>query len=318
MQKRPLIWLAGGALGAAFALAPIAGDLERHAMDDAARERARAAGLPGAFVTLPEGVVHYELAGPEGAPTVVLIHGASGPMTVWDHTAGALRGAGLRVLRYDLFGRGYSDRPDAAYDEPFYHAQLEHLLDALGVAGPVALVGSSMGAAIAAGYALERPERVSRVALIGPAGFPLEATPVAKLARAPLAGEYLMRAFGGRELLAHNRRYLARPEAAPELHAAVREQASYRGLGRAILATMRHFPLEDMAASYAALGRSGKPILLAWGRHDQTFPFSHSERARALMPGAAFVAVDDAAHLPQYERPDVVNPALLRFLTAGG
>lgn len=316
MQKRTLIWLVVGTLGAAFALAPIAGDLERQTMNAVVRERAVAAGLPGAFVTLPEGVVHYELSGPEGAPTVVLIHGASGPMVVWDHTAGALRGAGLRVLRYDLFGRGHSDRPDAAYDEGFYHAQLEHLLDALSIDGPVALVGSSMGAAIAAGYARARPERVRRVALIGPAGFPLEATPVAKLARAPLAGEYLMRAFGGRQLLAHNRKYLYRPETAPELHAAVREQASYRGLGRAILATMRHFPLEDMSAGYEALGRSGKPLLLVWGRHDQTFAFSHSEPARALMPGATFVAVDDAAHLPQYERPDVVNPALLRFLTA--
>ncbi len=67
--------------------------------------------LPGQFVKLPLGVVHYELAGPENAPTVVLVHGFSVPYYIWDPTFEALTRAGFRVLRYDLYGRGFRTGP---------------------------------------------------------------------------------------------------------------------------------------------------------------------------------------------------------------
>ena len=68
-------------------------------------------GLPGNFIQLSDGVVHYELAGPEDAPVVVLVHGFSVPFFIWDPTFEGLSEAGFRVLRYDLYGRGFSDRP---------------------------------------------------------------------------------------------------------------------------------------------------------------------------------------------------------------
>ena len=60
----------------------------------------------GSFLKLPDGVVHYELAGAEDARTVVLVHGFSVPYYIWDPTCTALLQAGFRVLRYDLYGRG--------------------------------------------------------------------------------------------------------------------------------------------------------------------------------------------------------------------
>src|SRR6185295_2517104 len=84
-------------------------------IDDAAR-----AGAPGKFVALPAGVTHYELTGPDTGRVVVLVHGFSVPYYIWDSSVVALNKAGRRVLRYDLFGRGLSDRPDAAYDGAMY------------------------------------------------------------------------------------------------------------------------------------------------------------------------------------------------------
>ena len=70
-----------------------------------------------AFVDLPSGRTHYEAIG--AGPAVILIHGVSGPLQTWEKTATALVDAGYRVIRYDLFGRGFSDRlRDAAYDLP--------------------------------------------------------------------------------------------------------------------------------------------------------------------------------------------------------
>lgn len=55
-------------------------------------------------------------------------------------------------------------------------------------------------------------------------------------------------------------------------------------------------------------------MLLVWGRADRTLPFTHSARARSLVPQAALVPIDAAAHLPQVEQPDAVARAVIPFL----
>ena len=106
-------------------------------------------------------MVHYEIAGSPRAETVVLIPGLSVPYFAWDPTFEALVDAQLRVLRYDLYGRGFSDRPDTVYDQDLFDRQLWNLPSALDIGGPVDLVGWSMGGAISVVYASRRPEAVN-------------------------------------------------------------------------------------------------------------------------------------------------------------
>ena len=102
----------------------------------------------GDFVELAAGVTHYELRGDEEAETVVLIHGNAAPSATWEYTIGPLCDAGFRVLRYDVFGHGLSDRPALkTYDRRLYTTQLKDLLQRLDITLPVGLVGSSQGAA---------------------------------------------------------------------------------------------------------------------------------------------------------------------------
>src|SRR5579862_6348425 len=84
---------------------------EHGPLDDAAR---KAAG--GSYVKLSDGITHYELSGPDTGRLVVLVHGNSVPYYIWDSTTVALRAAGFRVLRYDMYGRGTSDRPNTTYN----------------------------------------------------------------------------------------------------------------------------------------------------------------------------------------------------------
>ena len=87
---------------------------------------------PGSFVELSAGVTHYELRGDPDGTCVVLIHGNAAPSVTWDHTIEDLCDAGLRVLRYDLFGHGFSDRPRLRrYDRQLYNTQLAELLSSL-------------------------------------------------------------------------------------------------------------------------------------------------------------------------------------------
>ena len=64
-----------------------------------------------------------ECGSPDGIP-VVLIHGFSVPYFIWDPTFRALAEGGMNPVRYDLYGRGYSDRPKAKYNVGLFVEQL--------------------------------------------------------------------------------------------------------------------------------------------------------------------------------------------------
>ena len=98
-------------------------------MNAEAREHA-----PGAFIQLSRGITHYEISGPEDAQTVILVHGFSVPAYIWEPTFQMLSQAGYRVLRYDLYGRGYSDRPDTTYNSQLFGKQLSDLIEQLQIA----------------------------------------------------------------------------------------------------------------------------------------------------------------------------------------
>jgi pimeloyl-ACP methyl ester carboxylesterase len=276
-------------------------------------EETRAA-LPGSFVALLEGFTHYELGGPPEGRPVVLVPGFSVPLYIWDPTFEALVQAGFRVLRYDLFGRGYSDRPPVANDLDLFDGQLDALLDALTIASPVSVVGVSMGGIIGASFTDRHPERVDRLALIDPAGFPLSWGLAFRLMTLPVLGEVLMSLVGARMLVSGLPGDLFWPEGYPQYVEQFYPQLAYRGFRRSILSTMRCMPLDDHQAVYRRVGTQGRPILLVWGEQDGTVSFEHHKAALEAMPQAEFHAVREAGHISHYERPEVVNPLLIEFL----
>lgn len=287
---------------------PLALETERRELDDEARSRA-----PARFVELSLGRVHYELAGPEDRRPVVLVHGFSVPSFVWDPTFDALLAQGFRVLRFDLFGRGFSDRPDAVYDRALYVEQIRQLLAALGIDEPVDLVGLSMGGPVIACFAESYPENVDRLVFVDPFVGPVDVGVVAP----PGLGEYLAAVFFAPSLPDRLSEYFYSPEKVPDWEDRFREQMQYRGFRRALLSSLRHFMNEDFTETYAAVGSLGKPTLLVWGRQDETVPFVESQRITGPLGGEFFV-VEEAGHTPHLERPEVFEPRLVEFLRAGG
>lgn len=268
--------------------------------------------LPGTFVHLATGTTHYELAGPADAPTVVLIHGFSIPDYLWDPTFRYLVSAGFRVLRYDLFGRGYSDRPRVTYDGKLFDRQLVDLLSALKISARLHVVGCSMGGSIAVSFAARHPERVRSVTLIGPGYLSGGRLPF-RLGE-PILGEYTMAVSVAPGLAESQREDLYHPERFPEYVEKYRPQMQYKGFRSALLSTLRHYIVADSSGDYRRLGQTGIPVLLIWGRYDRDVPLAVSEKIRAEIPKAQFHVIDDSAHVPHYEHPEVVNPILVTFL----
>lgn len=278
-------------------------------------ENTRAA-LPGQFVELPLGVTHYELGGPDDGAPVILVHGYSVPYFIWDPTYEALTAAGFRVLRYDLYGRGYSDRPHTTYNHDLFDQQLMDLLDALNFNQPVNLIGLSMGGLIAATFTTRHPERVEKLTLIDPVGFPIDLSLSLKLIKIPGIGELLFNFFGSKTLVEDVANDFFDLEQVELGYYIEKYSVSmrYRGFLRAMLSTLRaNTPFDDLGA-YQKVGQSGHPTLLFWGREDRAIPFIHSNTLRKIIPQLEFHPIDNTGHIPHYERPEIVNPILLEFL----
>src|SRR5262249_42287969 len=124
--------------------------------------------MPGQFAKLTDGVTHYQLGGPENGRVVVLAAGFSVPYYIWDPTFNALTSAGYRVLRYDYYGRGYSDRPAISFTDEMYVRQLYELLEAARIAGPVDLVGISFGGSLITSFADKHGDRVRSLIYFDP------------------------------------------------------------------------------------------------------------------------------------------------------
>lgn len=279
-------------------------------LDDETRSR-----LPGSFVRLTPGFVHYELSGPENGRAIVLVGGLSVPYSTWDRTAPALAAAGFRVLRYDHFGRGYSDRPRVDYGLDLYVEQLVELVDALGLEKPVSLVGLSMGGPVVAVAAARHPGFALSVALVDPLFEWPAPSGKARLLKLPVVGEALMAIDGGEILATGQRGDFSVEEEYEAFLPSYLPQLAYRGIARAVLATIRSIPSWPLPEAFSALGRSGIPTLLFWGRLDATLPFDQSSRLRELVPQAEFLPVAEAGHVPQWEKPAEVNASLVGFFS---
>jgi len=290
---------------------PFALDGERYVIDEQVRS-----GVPGRFASLSAGRTRYDLLGPQPAEVVVFVHGFSSPSYVWGRLPKRLQQEGYRTLVYDLFGRGFSDRPDADYDLDLYDGQLRELMGQLDLDDRVHLVGLSMGGVIASEFALRHPRRVASLTLIDPAGFSVDVPIQARLLALPLVGEYVLKAFGEGVLVSANARGVHDQALVPALQAKFTPQMAYRGYKRAILSSMRNMPLSDFRDRYRELGGSGLPVQIFWGRQDRITPFEGAQVAETLIPQARVHAIDGAGHLAHYEKPDEVVPRIVEFLAA--
>lgn len=308
-KNRWPIWLTASAVAliAFFWVIYAIWDPEKLPLDAATRAK-----LPGQFAQLADGVTHYELAGPADAPVVVLAAGFSVPYYIWDPTFAALTAAGFRVLRYDYYGRGYSDRPPIAFTDDMYVAQLHQLLNAVHIDGPVDLVGISFGGSLITSFADKYPDSVRSLIYFDPSirkpyGLSL-------LEDLPPVWNYVTAILDERSWASDQLGDFLHPDRFPDWPKRYRDQIQYKGFRRARLSEIVTNASIDQDDQLQRVGQHPRPVLVIWGKQDPTVPFEESEWMMRALPQAHLVAVESSGHLPQWEQPDVVHPELIRFL----
>jgi pimeloyl-ACP methyl ester carboxylesterase len=252
-------------------------------------------------------------------PPVILIHGFGGSMWQWEHQQQALA-RDFRVLTLDLPGSGLSDKPNIEYRPDQLLDFFVGFMDATQIP-EATLVGSSMGAGLAIGMALDHPTRVSKLVLIG--GLPQQillklTSPSMKRALESHAPSWVVSLgnwlFGGLMIESVLRELVHDPAL---LTPAVIERSNRNrrrpGLIRPIMAARNALPLWETGFA-TRLTSLSHPTMIIWGEQDRVFPLSVGEELHHTIPRSQLVKIPDAGHLPQWERPDLVNSVLIAYI----
>jgi pimeloyl-ACP methyl ester carboxylesterase len=240
-----------------------------------------------------------------GKPVIVFQHGAGMDHTVWQLPARSFAWHGHSVLAPDLPGHGRSEGP-ALRSVTEMATWVARLLDAVGVR-QAALVGHSMGGAIALEAAAAQPERITRVALLGTAAaIPVHRDLLTAARENPDTAYRMMTAwsFGARAKMGGN--------PAPGLWMTGAAMALFARNAVGLL----HIDLDACNAwrtGAAAAAKVRCPALVLLGANDIMTPTRSGRELAGTIAGSHAVTIDDCGHMMMAEAPDAVLDALISF-----
>lgn len=216
----------------------------------------------------------------EGAPTLVLVHGANDHAGTWFTVAPALARS-YRLIVPDLAGHGDSEPRSGPIPISLIVSQLETIL-----AGErdLTLLGNSLGGWVVLLYALRNPARVSRLFLEASGGLtrPLSSPLVARDREEAMV---VLRAVHG-------------PGFQPQ------EWVIDALLQRATDSPMLRLTEVQEHAVEHRLGELDVPTSLIWGAHDGVLPLSYAEALHQAIRGSSLHVLEGAGHIPHLQQPE--------------
>jgi len=256
-------------------------------------------GLEASELATPAGTMTVWEGG--NGPAMVLLHGAGDQAGAWARIMEPLV-ADYRVLAPDLPGHWKSDPRQGPITIEQLLAGLEALMDARCAGEPAILVGNSMGAWISFLYAVEHPDRVTRLVAINGGPVRDENPGVNVLPRTREEARATMKALLGPNTVLPPDFVLDDVVRQARVGPAARLAEGLLQAGEGLEA----FVLDDRLAEVTV------PVELVWGDADELFTIRYAQHLAEGLPNARLHPVKDCGHVPQRECPD----RLLKALTA--
>ena len=268
------------------------------------------AAAPSQFLSLNGRKIHYRDEG-EG-PTIVLIHGTGASLHTWeDWTQDLIKD--YRVIRLDLPAYGLTGQdPQKRYSSKDYVDLLDAFLTKLQVDN-FHLAGNSLGGLVSWLYASYYPEKVEKLVLLDPSGFPFKRTPmVIKMAKIPVLNNFI-RYVTPRSFIEKNIKEVYYD------HSLIKDSTidRYYDLtlfegNRTAFIDRAYIEREDYRDRLSLISA---PTLILWGENDNWIPVSDAARFKAAIENAQVVIMPKTGHVPMEERPQESLAVVTAFLT---
>lgn len=265
--------------------------------------------------------INYPL--PVGAGVTRIIEAGSGPAVLFSHGLGAradrwrgtverIADLGYRAIAWDLPGHGFASKePNGPSDVPALADYELSVMDALGVADAV-LVGTSLGAHIAAYAGCRAPHRVHALGLVGALGIvPIEQAVAETINRNVRVSQREL--FSGKlSFVLHDPAMVTETLIEEEwrMNSAPGVIEAFGRLGDYLTTRIAN---DYVAAQCKALFPPDK-LLLIWGAEDRAVPLSVGYQCRDALGGPELAIIPGANHCPYLEQPAAFDAALVPFL----
>ncbi len=252
-----------------------------------------------------------------GKKTIIFIHGMGGSTYSWRENKMYIAQSGYRVIAIDLKGFGLSDK---GFFSDYSHKEQARLIslvmDKKGIERAV-MVGHSMGGSVVTHFAINHPERISRLILVdasireNPPLFPgifFHFHPIVRIGRHMT--RYTINKDNFKDILisAYIKKDVVTDEVVDEYY--------------------NRFVMGDFDISFFAMSRDTNkngigdglsdinvPTLIIWGENDPWISIEKGYRLNRMMINSQMEKINNTGHLPMEENPDVFNQILLGFLS---
>jgi pimeloyl-ACP methyl ester carboxylesterase len=269
---------------------------------------------PSQFVALGGMNVHFRDEGP-AADTIpiVLLHGTSSSLLTWDACTKEWSKE-HRVIRMDLPGFGLTGpNPEQDYSIQNYVAFVNSFLQERNVT-QCYLAGNSLGGLIAFHFAATYPDKVKKIILIDPAGYPIQNAkgslaftlgriPVLKNMLAIITPTFIVRksledVYGNKSLVTD------------KLVEQYRDMTCREGNRSALLVRLSM----DQSGDTTLVSKLTMPTLVIWGSLDQLIPVDNAYKFQRDLPLDTVAILPGVGHVPMEETPELVIPLVSKFI----
>lgn len=297
-------------------------------MTRAAEDLIHVEGVTSQYIELKNGArAHYVVAGDEGNPPVILIHGGiagSSGISGWPFMLPALAEAGFRVYAPDRPGFGLADTREEYWPKRGLMSAAQFIIDfadALGI-DRFRIAGNSQGAQTSTYVAVNFPERIEQMALIATGGLntSLDIDP-SRLVEGPVKGiAWDGTEQGMRDLLGS----IIHKEGGPD-DEIVKMRSAQGVLQKDAYAAQWEFTRAartdpNFAQLFNLQGRLDKltiPTIYLYGRQDVLSPVENAYLQEEKLPNIQFFYPDNCGHQGQTDQPEMFNQVFIEFFRDG-
>ncbi len=270
--------------------------------------------LESGFVQAEDGKLHYEANGT--GPALVLIHAGFLDRRMWDQQF-QLFSKHYRVIRYDVRGYGKSDRPETNFSD---YKDLHTLLSHLGI-GSTHIIGVSNGGRIALDFAVEYPQMVRSLVLVGTG---VKGREILGPEEEKAWDEFDVEMKPQEEAVKENRLAEAAEMDVNVWASAQTPESRNRILEIAIdnSHTQKENPgklqVSPQPPAYKRLSEIRAPTLVIIGDRDVRGMRYIADDVHSKIEGSKILVIPGADHIVNMSRPDEFNRAVLEFLNSSG
>jgi len=251
----------------------------------------------GNFAELKNGYTYFNINNRSSENTLVFIHGFSVPSYIWDKTYNSAKEKGYKVIKLDLYGRGFSDNPSLDYTDELFANQVIELLEVLEIK-TATFLGLSNGGRVISKIADLKPNIVEKLVYVSASSFNSHKELENKNVSENEIKDFIENKYP--TISSGQLSDFKYPENYPNWDDKYEELLKFNGFARALISTLKNHV--NLDSENKEISDSNKTVYTIWGDSDSVVVYNQiKDKLNKLLPNRFEYIVPNSGHLPHIE-----------------